>query len=189
MLPVSELNLRTPRVYVCFDAAGAGGPAKSDIKYYYLLRAWRATRHLALPFVDMHELSVSKCSAESKETRLKRELAFRIESSNVLLLVVTSRTRSNTTWIPWEISFAAHRCDLPVICSYPGVGAIVDTQSVQSLWPEMLCELIDRQQIRSLHIPFRYPCISQAIKDCTNGHEPRSVLATYAPTRYAQWGF
>lgn len=151
--------------YVSFHAAGTANPVLSDIKYYYLMRAWaRSPRH-SFDFNDSHgHLAAPK--AKSRE-RLRMVLRKRLCQSHSFVLILTATTRLDQDWVPWEIEFAIDECDLSVICAYPGLAAIPDRESVSDLWPITLNRRIRSGEARTLHIPFRPAELQSAIGCCS----------------------
>ena len=65
--------MSAPRVYACFDAAGSKNPAATDLKYYFLLRAWSHRAPLARTFVDVHGIVRT-----NKPSDLRRESLFEL---------------------------------------------------------------------------------------------------------------
>ena len=148
--------MTTPRVYACFDAAGSKNPAVTDLKYYFLLRAWSHRAPLARTFVDVHGIDAGK------RADLRGELINRMRRSDVLLLILSERTPSSHGLVSWEIEIAADRCMLPIICTYTG-GVDVDTIK-SAWWPESLRRAITRGRSRTVHVPFHPHALAQAFR-------------------------
>lgn len=158
--------MTTPRVYACFDAAGSKNPAATDLKYYFLLRAWSHRAPLARTFVDVH----SDTHAD-KRADLRRELIGRMRRSDALLLILSERTPASHGLVSWEIETAADRWELPIICTYTGGGDVVDT--IQSAWwPESLRRAISCGRPRTVHVPFRPHALAQAFRSVAGGPRP-----------------
>ena len=137
------------RVYTCFDATGSKNPALTDLKYYFLLRAWSQRAPLARTFVDVHG------SSRRKPADLTRALMNRLRSSDLLLLILSQRTPVSEGLLSWEIEFAAGRCHLPIVCAYTG-GATTGEQGVDSArWPEVLRRAVAAGHASAIHVPFR----------------------------------
>ncbi|HZJ66598.1 MAG TPA: TIR domain-containing protein [Kofleriaceae bacterium] len=138
------------RVYACFDAAGSGGPAATDLKYYFLLRAWSLRAPLVRRYVDVHRAAARR----PRPRDLRRELARRLKQSDLLLIILSERTRHSAGWLSWEISFAAHTCRLPIVCAYTRCreGSQVERRA---WWPDVLHDVAAHKVTDLAHVPFR----------------------------------
>lgn len=146
-----------PRAYVCFDACGSKNPAATDLKYYFLLRAWSRRKPLARAFLDVHR------EAPRAPADMRTELARRLRESDLLLLILSERTRANAGWVPWEIDFAAAQCDLPIVCAYAGRDAVDEREGYRPWWPAALGRLASGGRARLLHAPFRPQPLAEAL--------------------------
>ena len=150
----------TARVYACFDAKGSKNPAVTDLKYYFLLRAWSHRAPLARTFVDVHSVA-----GEHKPADLRRELINRMRQSDVLLLILSERSRSSHGLLSWEIEIAADRYKLPIICAYTGSGDVDVAASFKSAWwPEALRRSIAGGGVRTAHVPFHPRALAQVFQ-------------------------
>lgn len=137
------------RVYACFDAAGSGNPAATDLKYYFLLRAWSLRAPLARRYVDVHRAAAHR----PKPQDLRRELARRLEQSDLLLVILSERTRHSAGWLSWEIGFAADTCRLPIVCAYTHSSAASQVER-RAWWPDALHDVAAREVTHLAHVPF-----------------------------------
>jgi hypothetical protein len=167
---MKDVPMIAPRVYACFDAAGSKNPAATDLKYYFLLRAWSHRAPLARAFVDVHGIVRS-----GKPADLRRELIRRMRRSDVLLLILSERTPASHGLLSWEIETATDHCQLPIICTYTG-GADVDTVQ-PAWWPEALRRAITRGRPRTVHIPFQPGALAHAFRTVSTP-APESLPAT-----------
>lgn len=153
--------VRAPRVYSCFDATGSKNPADTDLKYYFLLRAWSNRAPLARAFVDVHGERGTRKPAD-----LQRELIKRMRRSDVLLLILSDRTRVSAGLLSWEIEFAAQQVGLPIVCAYTGSGD-ADAEVVRpAWWPDALRRSVTGGQARAVHVPFHPRALAHAFQRC-----------------------
>jgi hypothetical protein len=123
--------------YVAFHAGGTSDPTASDIKYYNTLKMWDAHEHIEFSFVNSHEKTAAVRDSSSTLT-LQRTLKTRLLNSKNFLLILTSRTKYDGDWVPFEIQYAIDDCDLPVIAAYPDFSSIVAPAALASYWPRAL---------------------------------------------------
>jgi len=146
-----------PAVYVAFHAAGTADPRVSDIRYYNLLKAWNASAHHPIQFIDSHRLDGS-----ASESALRERLTTRLARSDLFLLIITARTRRDDDWVPWEVACAVDRFQLPIVCAYPEVHTDRPRQ-LRRLWPRALAERVGTGVTRPLHLPFTLRALGPAI--------------------------
>lgn len=151
--------MKAPWVYACFDATGSKNPALTDLKYYFLLRAWARRVPLAQAFVDVHGAAPL---FDPKAADMRRELASRLRASDVLLLILSERTPVSAGWLSWEIDFAASQCGLPIVCAYAGCDDLDVRCGHPPWWPAALRRLMRAQRAQVVHVPFRPHALAQA---------------------------
>ena len=179
--------MRPLRVYACFDATGSKNPAATDLKYYFLLRAWSRRAPPAGSFVDVHDVAPVRRSAPD----LRHELATRMRSSDVLLIILSARTPFSTGLLAWELELASDGCSLPIVCAYTSrdskAYAIDDRW-----WPAALRRMLVRPHVRALHVPFRRTALERgfgslrATIDTDLGAEPATAASAHGCSR-APW--
>lgn len=176
--------------YIAFAADGQTNPAKSDLKYYNILRARKELEHTEFNFINAHE-KVSAVKDSSKEETIKASLRKRIQTSKNMLLLVGQTTRHDTDFVPYEITYAANICKLPIIVCYTEFKQrIVNTVpfNLKMLWPKMLSDNINQDKVKTIHIPFKESIIQTAINQFTVGNQPRYSVTLYAENVYLQHG-
>ena len=151
--------MNTPRVYVCFDAHGSKNPAATDLKYYFLLRAWGRRAPLARTFIDVHRSAPRFCPDSGD---IRRALAKRLHDSDLVLLILSERTPVTAGWVSWEIDFATQQCGLPIVCAYPGRDVIDAQEGHRPWWPGALQRLMSEKRVHALHVPFRPRALARA---------------------------
>ena len=147
------------RVYTCFDATGSKNPAATDLKYYFLLRAWSSRPPLAGTFVDVHG-----GSGRRKLDDLRRELTDRMRRSDVLLVILSERTAASAGLLSWEIDFAASQCGLPIVCAYTRRGERGAEGINREWWPDALRRSVTGGRADAIHIPFHPRALARAFR-------------------------
>lgn len=144
--------------------------ALTELKYYFLLRAWNHHGPRARAFVDVHDTAGIRKPAD-----LRRELAKRMRQSDVLLLILSERTASSRGLVSWEIDTAADHWRLPIICTYTGSGHVDSAETVKSAWwPDALRRIIAGGRATTAHVAFRPLAIAQAVRGITRSPEGRA---------------
>ena len=93
------------KTYNCFDA-------DSDIKYYYLMKAWKQNDNTDFNFYDAHDLN--NIWAHSSEETIKRRLRERLKNTKTFIILIGERTRYLYKYVRWEVEYAVDN-DLPII--------------------------------------------------------------------------
>ncbi len=93
------------KTYVCFDA-------DNDIKYYYLMTAWKENEHIAFNFHNAHD--INNLRDGSSEEQIKRKLRERLANTKVLVILIENSTKNLYKYVRWEIEYAVEK-DIPII--------------------------------------------------------------------------
>lgn len=147
------------RVYATFDASHSKNPARTDLKYYFLLRAWLQRGPLAGAFVDVHGGANPRKPAD-----LRSELVRRLGSSDLLLLILSERSPASKGWLSWEIEQGAGELGLPVLCGYAGRATVDVRSGYAAWWPAALCRILSERDTRAFHVPFRPHALAQGMR-------------------------
>ena len=131
------------KTYVAFDG-------DNDIKYYWLMRAWKKTDGSAFNFYDAHDINTARDS--SQEESIKKQLRIRMDNSKVFVLLIGKSTRYLTKFVKWEIETAI-RLGLPIIAVN-----LNGSKSKDNLWPASLDGAL------SILIPFEKRIIQYALE-------------------------
>lgn len=123
------------KTYVCFDG-------DKDIQYYYLMKAWKASDHVNFDFYDAHDLNIARDS--SQEASIKQQLALRLRSAKLMLVLIGESTKYLTKFVKWEMEQAI-RLSIPIIA--------VNLNSLNRV-DDLRCPPTIRNQL-CLHIPFK----------------------------------
>ncbi len=92
------------KIYVSMDA-------DNDIKYYYLMKAWKQNDNSSFDFHDAHDLNTIY---DKSEASIKAGLQERFRNTKIFVLLVGEATRYLYKFVRWEIEQAIKR-DLPII--------------------------------------------------------------------------
>lgn len=175
--------------YVAFHAGGTTDPTKSDIRYYNTLKMWDASKHIDFNLCDSHEKTASVRDSSRKET-LRRNLVTRLCNSKQFLLILTSTTKNDTDWVPFEISYAVDNCELPLILAYPDLPSIMAPAQLSDYWPYALKTRIENGSARAIHIPFKKEPVLDALSqfDINNKKYPTNGYGYYTREAHQAWG-
>jgi antiphage defense system Thoeris ThsB-like protein len=175
--------------YIAFHAEGTNVPTETDFKYYNLIKAWAEKEDDDFSFVNSHEKTHAVRDTSMKAT-LQNRLKERLRESKNMLLIIGAKTRFDTDWVPFEISYAVDHCGLPIIAVYPTIDGnrIIDPSALRYLWPRAFADRIDSGHVHAIHIPYRKAAIKAAIDQFHLNNMPGWPLTYYLPETYASWG-
>ncbi len=174
-------------VYVAFHGGGTTDPTASDIRYYNTMKMWHEHHDIEFSFSNSHNRTASVRDSSLKAT-LARALKTRLLNSKVLVLIITSTTRQDTDWVPFEIRYAIDECGLPVICAYPNQRVITGTDHLEYLWPDDLAARIRSDTARTVHVPFLLAPMKAAIDTYSVHNLPHWTRTWFTDTAYRGWG-
>lgn len=173
--------------YVAFHAGGTTDPTASDIKYYNMMKAWDASKSIEFSFTDSHD-KTSSVRDSSKRATLERRLKERLNNSKHLVLILTSNTRNDTDWVPFEIQYAIDDCKIPVIAVYPDYRVVVAPGGLSHLWPSALASRISNSQAHVIHIPFAQAPLLDAIgRFSIHDMSPNGSQVHYTTQAHRDW--
>jgi len=92
------------KVYVSMDA-------DNDIRYYYLMKAWKQSDRTSFNFADAHDINTI---LDKSEASIKAGLQERFRNTKVFVLLVGESTKYLYKYVRWEIEQAIKR-DIPCI--------------------------------------------------------------------------
>lgn len=165
--------------YIAFHAEGNTDPTASDIRYYHMLKAWHERDNIEFKFINSHDKHYAVRDSSKRET-LKVSLRARLNDSKNMVLIIGSKTRFDTDWVPFEIAYAVDNCGLPIIAAYPGYEKITQPSALRALWPASLVNRIDSGAAKVIHIPFKRRVIDDAISQYTLANLPPNGLWFYS---------
>ncbi|MDW2981270.1 MULTISPECIES: TIR domain-containing protein [Rhodanobacter] len=175
--------------YVAFHAGGTTDPTASDIKYYNTMKMWSANKNIEFTLINSHEKTAAVRDSSTKET-LRRSLVARLNNSKHMVLVLTTTTKNDTDWVPFEIAHAVDVCQMPIIAVYPDFDSILAPADLANYWPPALASRITNGKARVIHIPFKLPAVLDAIAQfgVSNTAYPTNGYGFYNRETQVGWG-
>lgn len=173
--------------YVAFHAKGTDVPTDSDIKYYNLMKAWTAKTDDEFTMINSHDKAWAVRDS-SKRATLRASLLERLRNSKNMVLIIGETTLFDTDWIPFEISSAVDKYEIPIIAAYPSYDSILNPALLRPVWPKALADRIDNNTARVIHIAFKKDPISAATDQFDHNNPPSGPLSYYSREAYQTWG-
>ena len=93
------------KTFVSFDG-------DNDIRYYWLMRAWKQSDRTNFNFIDAHDINTALDT--SLESTIKRRLRERLLNSKVVVSLIGGNTRYLYKYVRWELEQAI-QLGLPII--------------------------------------------------------------------------
>lgn len=153
------------KVYVSMDA-------DSDLRYYYLMKAWKQSDYSSFDFYDAHDLNNIY---DKSEESIKAGLLERFKNSKVFVLLVGDSTRYLYKYVRWEIDQAIKR-ELPII--------VVNLNGTRTR-DDVKCPPIIKNKL-ALHISFNTKILEYALKHWPNLHETKMKETDTSSYHYRQ---
>ncbi|TSD64482.1 molecular chaperone Tir [Inquilinus sp. KBS0705] len=150
--------------YTCFDG-------DNDIHYYRLMQAWHANDRFAFTFANAHDITQARDT--SSEETIKRSLRLRLNSSDVLIVLVGQSTRNLYRFVRWEMEVALEK-EMPII--------VVNLNGERSM-DSVLCPPILRHEL-VVHIPWGHKIIDYAIRNWPAEHHRLLAAGTSGERLY-----
>lgn len=138
------------KVYVSMDA-------DNDIRYYYLMKAWRQNDNTEFEFNDAHDINNI---LDKSEESIKAGLQERFRNTKVFVLLVGEHTRYLYKYVRWEIEEALKR-KIPCI--------VVNLDGKRSMNVEK-CPPIIRDEL-AIHISFNSKILQYALENWPHSDE------------------
>ncbi|RYF49041.1 MAG: hypothetical protein EOO38_08825 [Cytophagaceae bacterium] len=160
--------------YIAFHAEGSSNPTASDIKYYRMMMAWHGSDRTNFTFYNSHDKVAAVRDTSQAET-IRRSLRERLDNSKSMVLIIGQRTKYDTDFVPYEISYAVDTCRIPIIATYPDQGIIRKPSALASLWPKALADRISNGAANVIHVPFHQVFPKSSIDEVGKGSFPRDL--------------
>lgn len=171
-------------IYVAFNGCNTTDPTKSDIKYFNLMKAWDSNNNIDFSFTNSHDKTAA-VNDSSKMITLKSRLQERMRNSKSMLLIITEHSNANRGLLGWEIEQCVKTYKLPIIVVYTMCsGKLTSTSLYQKYWPEKLKNFIDKDEVKTIHIPFKKEIVLQAINDFSVNDMPTYTTTVYTESLY-----
>jgi hypothetical protein len=133
------------KTYVCFDA-------DSDIKYYWLMTAWKENDKIQFNFYNAHDINDIKDG--STEAQIKAKLVKRLENTKMLVVLIGENTKNLYKYVRWEIEWAVEN-EIPIIA--------VNLNKIRKR-DDKLCPPILKDKL-ALHISFEQKMMDYALNN------------------------
>jgi len=153
------------KVYVSMDA-------DSDLRYYYLMKAWKQSDHSSFDFYDAHDINNIY---DKSEESIKAGLQERFRNSKAFVLLVGDSTRYLYKYVRWEIEQAIKR-ELPII--------VVNLNGTRTR-DDVKCPPIIKNEL-ALHISFNAKILEYALEHWPNLHESKMKEKDKSSYHYKQ---
>lgn len=82
------------KVYVSMDA-------DNDLRYYYLMKAWKQSDHTSFNFYDAHDINNIY---DKSEASIKAGLQERFRNTKVFVLLVGEHTKYLYKYVRWKLN-------------------------------------------------------------------------------------
>jgi len=137
------------KVFVSLDA-------DSDLRYYFLMRAWKQSDHSTFDFNDARDLNKI---ISHDEKPIKAALQKRLRSTKCFVLLVGESTRYLYKYVRWEIEQAIKR-KLPII--------VVNINGIRTK-DEVKCPPILRDHL-TMHVSYNSKILEYALENWPKIH-------------------
>lgn len=153
--------------------------ADSDLRYYYLMKAWKQSDHSSFNFYDAHD--INNIYDKSDES-IKAGLQERFRDSKVFVLLVGDSTRYLYKYVRWEIEQAIKR-QLPII--------VVNINGTRTR-DDIKCPPIIKNEL-AIHVSFNTKILEYALEHWPASHYIKLKLEDknsyhYQPETYTRLG-
>lgn len=149
-------------IYVAFDGLDTTSPILGDIKYFNLLKGWKAINSDEFIFSDSHK-KTSQVRDNTTKEHLKSVLRRRLSHSKSMILILTDKTRPDRELLNYEIKKAI-KSGLPIIVCYTSTqNPIYKPILLKHHWPHELKTAIENGTAKCIHIPFKKRPIFDAV--------------------------
>ena len=138
------------KVYVSMDA-------DNDLRYYYLMKAWKQNDNTDFNFYDAHDINNI---LDKSEASIKAGLQERFRNTKVFVLLVGEHTKYLYKYVRWEIEEAIKR-NIPCI--------VVNLNGKRSL-DQNLCPALMRDNL-AVHISFNAKILQHALENWPANYE------------------
>lgn len=173
--------------YIAFAAEGGKNITETDFKYYNLLKGWNKMKNREFNIINSHE-KIRQIRQGSTEPTIMRTLKERMKASKRFMLLVGDKTKLDDDYIPFEIEYAVKDCGLPIIICFVNEKSRLTNKTyktmLDSLLPKTLKDLIAKNEVKSISIPFRERIMSKAFDDFDYDNKPKYSNSLYSDNIY-----
>jgi hypothetical protein len=132
-----------PRTFVGFSS--------TDIHYYRLMQAWKASEHINFNFADCQ--LTNEINSEN-EAYIKRKCLERIDMAGTFVALIGQDTRSKHKYVRWEMEAAIEKG-----CRIIGINLDGSRQVVAATCPPII------RDIGAMFVPFSAKIVAYALEN------------------------
>jgi hypothetical protein len=111
-----------------------------------------------------------------------------MKASKRFMILIGDKTRFDDDYIPFEIEYAVNECKLPVIICFVKEKNRLTNKTyrtdLDNLLPKALKDLITKNEVKSLSIPFRERIMSKALDEFDYSNMPKYSSGLYSDSTY-----
>lgn len=152
------------KTYVCVDG-------DNDLRYYYLMCAWKQNDGMAFNFYNAHELNTARDT--SQEESIKSQLRVRLRNSKVLVVLIGSQTRYLFKFVRWEMEQA-------LVLGLPIIGVNLNGLRQQDT---DRCPPIIRDEL-AIYVTFNASILQYALENWPSSHRSYKSQGKTGPYFY-----
>lgn len=149
------------KTYVIFDA-GDGEVGDKDMCFYRTMTMWKQNENIEFNFQDAHEYN--NLTPRAQEEQIKKKLRERFTNTKQVVVLVGKNTKSNDSYVRWEIEIA-QKLQLPIIIAYVDGGRKLN----KSQCPNLL------QGANCIHVSFQAKIIKYALDYFPSSYEKKDL--------------
>ncbi|OCH01680.1 TIR domain-containing protein [Aliivibrio fischeri] len=148
------------KTYVIFDA-GNGKVGDKDICFYRTMTMWKQNEKIDFNFHDAHDYN--NLTPKAQEVQIKKKLRERFSNAKQVVVLVGENTKSNNTYVLWELEIA-QKLNLPIVVAYVNGSRVFKKALCPSILDGANCIHVSFQAKIIKHALDKFPS-SYALKD------------------------
>lgn len=153
-----------PRTFVGFSS--------TDILYYRMMQAWKASEHIDFDFADVQ---LDQAINSDNEDYIKRLCRARITMASRFIMLIGEDTKSKHKFVRWELEVAIEKG-----CTIIGVNIDKSRTMVEDKTPPVM------KNIGAVFVSFNARIVAYAIENYKMSGEKNNLV--YKPEIYKQLG-
>ncbi len=154
------------KTYVCFDG-------DTDIRYYWLMKAWKQNDGFSFNFFDAHDLNTGRDTSLTESIR--QRLRVRLKNSKIMVVLIGENTRYLYRFVRWEMEQALS-LDIPIIGV--NLNGLRQQDSVR-------CPPIIRDEL-VVYVSFNAAIVQHALDNWSASHDHYKQQGKSGPYYYKQ---
>ena len=138
------------KTYVCFDG-------DNDIRYYWLMKAWKQNDGFSFNFFDAHDLNTARDT--SLTASIRNQLRIRLNHSKIMIVLIGEKTRYLYRFVRWEMEQAL---DLGIPIIGVNLNGLRQQDSVR-------CPPVIRDEL-AVYVSFNAAIVQYALENWSSSH-------------------